>query len=154
MCDQQSLRPACAYAQSDQSLCSSLEYSMTVKLLTGHHLAFLSLKGGGRGSSKYHIVGNHMSRLIYVFFSADGMSSLSGQKFSTKDKDNDSWLNGECAKQRWSGWWHNICGGSSLNGQYFPYEERNNPGRGGIRWNIAEGPDYSFKFSKMKIKRA
>ena len=31
MCDQ-------AYAQSDQSLCSSLEYSVIVKLLTEHHL--------------------------------------------------------------------------------------------------------------------
>ena len=46
MCDQQSLRSACAYAQSDQSLCSSLAYSMSAKLLTGHHLEFLSLKGG------------------------------------------------------------------------------------------------------------
>ena len=32
--DPQRLRPACAYAQSDQSLCYSLEYSMTVKLPT------------------------------------------------------------------------------------------------------------------------
>ena len=38
MCDQQSLRSACAYAQSDQSLCLSLEYSMIAKLLTEHHL--------------------------------------------------------------------------------------------------------------------
>ena len=38
ICDQQSLRPACAYAQSDQSLLFSLEYSTTVKLLTEHHL--------------------------------------------------------------------------------------------------------------------
>ena len=45
-----SLRSACAYAQSDQSLCSSLEYSMTVKLLTENHLEFLSLKGGCTGS--------------------------------------------------------------------------------------------------------
>ena len=50
MCDQQSLRPACAYAQSDQSLCLSLEYSMSVKLLTEHRLEFLSLKGGCTGS--------------------------------------------------------------------------------------------------------
>ena len=34
------------YAQSDQSLCLSLEFSMSVKLLTEHHLEFLSLKGG------------------------------------------------------------------------------------------------------------
>ena len=32
--------------QSAQSLCLSLEYSMTVKLLTEHHMKFLSLKGG------------------------------------------------------------------------------------------------------------
>ena len=32
ICDQQRLRPACAYAQSDQSHCKSLEYSKSVKL--------------------------------------------------------------------------------------------------------------------------
>ena len=52
MCDHQSLRSACAYAQSDQNLCWSLEYALIVKLLTEHHLEFLSLKGGCRGSSE------------------------------------------------------------------------------------------------------
>ena len=52
MCDQQSLTSACAYAQSDQSLCLSLEYSMTVKLLTEHHLEVLRLNGGYKGSSE------------------------------------------------------------------------------------------------------
>ena len=56
MCDQQSLRSACAYAQSDQSLCCSLGYSMIVKLLTEHHLEFLSLKGGCTGSSESTLV--------------------------------------------------------------------------------------------------
>ena len=56
MCDQQSLRPACAYAQSDQSLCLSLEYSTIVKLLTERHLEFLSLKGGCTGSSESTLV--------------------------------------------------------------------------------------------------
>ena len=51
MCDQQRLRPA-----SDQSLCWSLEYSMTVKLLTEHHLEFLSLKGGCTGSPESTLV--------------------------------------------------------------------------------------------------
>ena len=54
-----------------QSLCWSLEYSINIKLLTEHHLEFLSLREGCTGSlslhmSKYHIVGNHMSRLIYI----------------------------------------------------------------------------------------
>ena len=56
MCDQQSLRPACAYTQSDQSLCLSLEYSMTVKLLTEHHYESLSLEGGCTGSSETILV--------------------------------------------------------------------------------------------------
>ena len=56
MCDQQSLRSACAYAQSDQSLCKSLEYSMTVKLLIEHHLEFLRVKGGCTGSSESTLV--------------------------------------------------------------------------------------------------
>ena len=44
MCDEQRLSSACAYAQSDQSLCLSLEYSMSVKLLTEHLLESLSFK--------------------------------------------------------------------------------------------------------------
>ena len=49
-------------AQSDQSLCLSLEYSMIVKLLTEAAQARLSLH-----LSKCHIVGNHMLRLICFF---------------------------------------------------------------------------------------
>ena len=56
MCDQQSLRSACANAQSDQSLCKSLEYSVTVKLLTEHHLEFLSFKEGCTGSYESTLV--------------------------------------------------------------------------------------------------
>ena len=55
-CDQQRLRSECAYAQSDQSLCSSLEYSMSVKLLTEHLLEVLSLKRGCTGSSESRLV--------------------------------------------------------------------------------------------------
>ena len=70
MCDQQSLRSACAYTQCDQSLCLSLEYSMAVKLLTEHHMEFLSLTGGCTGSSESTLVKmphcwKHMSRLIF-----------------------------------------------------------------------------------------
>ena len=43
-------------AQTDQSLCLSIEYSVIVKLLTEHHLEFLSLKGGCRCSSESTIV--------------------------------------------------------------------------------------------------
>ena len=41
ICDQQSLRSAFAYGQSDQSLCWLLEYSMIIKLLTEHRVSKL-----------------------------------------------------------------------------------------------------------------
>ena len=44
--------PTMWYVQSDQSLCLSFEYSMTVKLLTEHHSEILSLKGSCTGSSE------------------------------------------------------------------------------------------------------
>ena len=45
-----------AKAQSDQSLCKSLEYSLTVRLLTKHLLEFLSLTGDCIDSSEYVII--------------------------------------------------------------------------------------------------
>ena len=55
-CNQQRLRPACPYSQTNESLCWSLKYSMAVKLLTEPHLRFLSLKGGCTGSSESTLV--------------------------------------------------------------------------------------------------
>ena len=78
MCNQQYLRSACAYAQSDQSVCYSLEYSLIVKLLTEHDLEFLSLKGGGTGSSESthvkmpHFWKSHVTaHFVYLFQYSD-----------------------------------------------------------------------------------
>ena len=76
MCDQQSLRSACAYVQADQSLCLSLDYSMSVKLLTENHLEFLSLKGGGTGSSESTLV-----KMSYCWKSHDKAHMISIQQF-------------------------------------------------------------------------
>ena len=67
MCDKQRLRSACAYAQSDQSLCWSFEYNiMAVKLLTKNYLEFLSLKGGCTGSSESTLIKMPHSRKSHV----------------------------------------------------------------------------------------
>ena len=77
MCDQQRLGPACAYAQSDQSLCYSLEYSMSVELLSEYHLEFLSSKGGYTGLSesahvktphswRSHVTAHVFNHVLYV----------------------------------------------------------------------------------------
>ena len=54
---------------------------MIVKLLTEHHLEFLSLKEAAEARpslhmSKCHIVGNHMSRLKFNMTSADILFNL------------------------------------------------------------------------------
>ena len=45
-----------AHMRSLISLCSPLEYSMSVKLLTEHHLEFLSLNGSCTGPSESTLV--------------------------------------------------------------------------------------------------
>ena len=56
MCDQQRLRPACTYAQTDRSLCLSLNYFISVKLLIELNLVFPSITGGCKGSSESTLV--------------------------------------------------------------------------------------------------
>ena len=63
---------------------------MTVKLLTEHHLKFLSLKGGCMSLhlSKCQIVGNHMSRLNtwgctgdFIFGNNEGSNDIVSTSF-------------------------------------------------------------------------
>ena len=89
MCDQQRLRPACAYTQTDQSPCWSLKYSMTVKLLNKPHLRFLSLKGGCTCSSESTLVKmTHcwISRVTAHFLFSDGQrfNVQDGQRFNVQ----------------------------------------------------------------------
>ena len=56
MCDQQRLRPSCAYAQTEQSLSLSLNYYTSVKLLIELNLVFQSLTGGCTGSFESTLV--------------------------------------------------------------------------------------------------
>ena len=80
MCDQQSLRSACAYTQTDESLYWSLEYSMIVKLLTEHHLEFLSLTGDRRCSSSLHGQNVKLLEILCRSLFVD-MSELPGHAF-------------------------------------------------------------------------
>ena len=70
---QQSLRSACANAQSDLSRSKLLEYSMTIRLLTKQHLEFLSWKGGCTSWSESTLVKmphywkSHVAAQIWMF---------------------------------------------------------------------------------------
>ena len=83
-------RPACALAQSDQSLCFSLDYSMTVKLLAEQHLEFLtvSFTGGcttlGRWQSKMSILLTDVDQKSIETEFLIAICRLTGDKWQSK----------------------------------------------------------------------
>lgn len=82
----------------------------------------------------------------------DSMSYHAGQKFTTFDKDNDVWVEGNCAKAHHGAWWYNACETSNLNGHYlegvYPDEVRYH----GVYWQDFRGPNYSLKKTRMLIR--
>ena len=84
---------------------------MSVKLLTKHHLEFLSLKVAAQARlslhlSKCHIDGNHMSRLI---FRADEQTKMATRiKMPGADLEGIEWLKKKCITSFWSQYTFNI----------------------------------------------
>ena len=109
MCYQQSLRSACAYTQSDQSLCLLLEYSMTVKLLTEHHLEFLSLNVGCTGSHESTLVEmslcwkSHVMAHMYFLICSWKKSTSEQEKMSHFRKKDPV-----CKKDHFCGCWCSV----------------------------------------------
>ena len=64
------------------------------------------------------------SRVYFIithndFCIADNMFGYqNGSSFSTLDKDQDNWAEGQCAVQTKGAWWYDSCGPVNLNGQY------------------------------------
>ena len=77
MCNQQNLRPDCAYAQSDQRLFKSSDHAMPVKLQTKQYLEYQRLKENCTFSSESTIVKmknckkSHVMALIKVSKDSD-----------------------------------------------------------------------------------
>ena len=93
-------------------------------------------------------------RLTISDFSGNAGDSFTlyhnGEKFSTKDKDNDRKNKGHLAVIFSGGWWFGSNVRSSLNGRYlFDSDSDNN----GILWSgFGNGPRYSMKETKMLIR--
>ena len=77
-----------------------LKYSMSVTLLTEHHLEFLSSKGGCTGSSesilvKCHIFGNQVSRLIlFLLWITSTLASQVNSNISPYQRVGQNIING------------------------------------------------------------
>ena len=79
----------------------------------------------------------------------DSIKHQNGQKFSTKDRDNDVW-GGSCAISFKGAWWYKECHNSNLNGLYL--SGAHTSFADGVNWYHFKGYHYSVKFSEMKIK--
>ncbi|KAI8042045.1 ryncolin-2-like [Drosophila gunungcola] len=77
----------------------------------------------------------------------DAMATHLGQKFTTKDRDNDKHGTVNCATNYSSAWWYNACHHSNLAGKYGD----NTHGKG-INWYQFKGHTYSLKHAQMMIR--
>ncbi|XP_034475298.1 ficolin-1-like [Drosophila innubila] len=77
----------------------------------------------------------------------DSLSRHRGMKFTTFDRDNDLWSDGNCAKGGSGAWWYNHCQTSQLTGKY-----KDTGVDKGITWDDFRGYEYSLKTAVMMIR--
>ena len=70
-------------------------------------------------------------------------------KFTTKDRDNDRWIE-SCAIKFKGAWWYTQCHTSNLNGRYLRGVQSSFAD--GVNWVTFRGYHYSLKITEMKIR--
>ncbi|XP_061395789.1 angiopoietin-1-like [Musca vetustissima] len=85
----------------------------------------------------------------YTGSAGDSLSYSLGQKFSTKDQDNDVW-NKNCAVEFTGAWWYKDCHRSNLNGSYL--NGTTTEYAKGVDWEYFRGHYYSLKFVEMILR--
>ena len=91
-------------------------------------------------------------RLFVAGYTGDAGDSLmmhSGDKFSTRGRDQDE-SSGSCAQVYKSGWWFNNCYWSNLNGQYLSGTHGNK--LAGVNWGHWRGDTYSLRDAVMMVR--
>jgi len=76
------------------------------------------------------------------------MAYHSGNRFSTKDSDNDEYSSGSRAGSHHGAWWYGYCHNSNLNGEYLGQETNSR----GISWYTWKNTHYSLQQAEMKIR--
>uniref|UniRef100_A0A3Q2UKX6 Microfibril associated protein 4 n=1 Tax=Fundulus heteroclitus TaxID=8078 RepID=A0A3Q2UKX6_FUNHE len=80
----------------------------------------------------------------------DSLSIVSGQKFSTFDKDQDIWGK-NCARSFIAGFWFSDCHNANPNGVY-RWGADSSLFAIGVEWSSWKGRGYSLKAISMKIR--
>uniref|UniRef100_H2YI03 Fibrinogen C-terminal domain-containing protein n=1 Tax=Ciona savignyi TaxID=51511 RepID=H2YI03_CIOSA len=86
----------------------------------------------------------------YSGTAGDSLSNHNGLPFSTKDVDNDSIGNFNCAVRNHGAWWYDGCFDSNLNGKYF--KNCHTTSTQGVSWSKFHGLQCSMKFVEMKFR--
>ena len=77
----------------------------------------------------------------------DRFAYHNGMRFTTYDRDHDTYSEGSCAYWSYEAWWHNNCNYVNINGQYDRFN-REKTYRMAFQWN-----PHRLKYSEMKIRR-
>ncbi|XP_035522759.1 fibrinogen-like protein 1 [Morone saxatilis] len=77
---------------------------------------------------------------------------LSGMQFSTRDQDNDRYLQGSCAQENKAGWWFNRCHAANLNGKFYRTGKYKGQYDDGVVWGTWKGLWYSLRHTTMKVR--
>uniref|UniRef100_UPI0037E77FD6 fibrinogen like 1B n=1 Tax=Semicossyphus pulcher TaxID=241346 RepID=UPI0037E77FD6 len=77
---------------------------------------------------------------------------LSGMQFSTRDQDNDRYLQGSCAQENQAGWWYNRCHAANLNGKFYRTGKYKGQYDNGVVWGTWKGLWYSLRHTTMKVR--
>ena len=90
--------------------------------------------------------------VFYLLCKGDSLTSEHlGQKFSTRDQDNDAYSH-SCAVTAKGAWWYNDCFHSNLNGHYYHTGNYTSTNRDGVEWYYWKLSIYSLRFTEMKIR--
>uniref|UniRef100_A0A672HJZ9 Fibrinogen alpha chain n=1 Tax=Salarias fasciatus TaxID=181472 RepID=A0A672HJZ9_SALFA len=87
----------------------------------------------------------------YVGDAGDGLTSHSGMKFSTFDRDADRWA-GNCAAAYGGGWWYDGCQTANLNGVYHHGGKTPPQAHNGVVWTTWKRSDNGLKTVRMFIR--
>ena len=91
--------------------------------------------------------------MFYLLCKGDALTPHNlGQKFSTREQDNDEFSWNSCAEFYKGGWWYGECSYSNLNGLYYHTGNYTATHHDGVVWYHWKGWRYSLRTTEMKIR--